>query len=175
MRSISFFSDKSFASRTKGFDRICFSFLHFDIGVSLNTRDCLSSMNFIRINGMAIEIFTHFYRICSSSDLNFIWFHCLLDQSSNISQSHINTSLFYAGICCILHCLKKVIIHRIKSYCECSINNPSIDMSSKIDFHDIIFSKDTIISWIWGVMSCAVINRTACWEGNSWKNAIFGG
>lgn len=157
MRTIPILSYMTFASRSKSFNSITFSFLHLDIWVCFDTRDSFACMNFIRLNRMPIKIFYNFDWISFSFYLNFIWLHSLLNQCSQISKSDINACLSNTCIGGIFNSLKQFIICRIKCYSKCSINNTSVDMRSKIYFAHIIISNNSIISWIGSVMSCNVI------------------
>ena len=51
---------------------------------------------------MAIKIFANLDWVGSSSNLDFIRFHSFLNQSSNITKSNVDTSLFDSCVGCIL-------------------------------------------------------------------------
>lgn len=171
--AVSFFSDKAFSCWAKSFNCILLSFLHFDVWICFYAWNCFASMNLVRIDWMSIQILHNFNWVNLSFDLNLIRFHSLLNKSSNISKSNINTCLLETCISCIFNSLEKFIISWIECDCESCINDSSVDMSTKINFANIVISEDCIISGIRSVVSCTMVYWTASWEGNAWFESIF--
>ena len=93
VRAVSFFFDVSIAGGSESFNCVGFSFLHFDVGVVLDARNCFSSMNFVRINGVAIQVLDYFDLMGFSFDLDFITLHGFLYESSDFSKSGIDSCI----------------------------------------------------------------------------------
>lgn len=158
MRTITILFNMASTCRTKGLDCIAFALLHFLIWIiSFNARNCFTCMNFVGLNRMPIQIFDNFDWIYFSFYLDLVWFHCLLDSGSDIIESHINSCLFNSSISCVLDCLQKLIIGRVESYCESSVDNSSVYMCSEINFTNVIVGDDSVVSRVRGVMGCHVI------------------
>jgi hypothetical protein len=130
-------------------------------------------MYLIRINGVAVEISNNFDRIYFSFDFNFVRLHSLLNPTSNLSEPGIDTSLSQSSIGGVLDSLKQLVVGGIECNSEGTINDSSLDMSSEIDFADIIVVQDSIISRIGSVMCCYVIKRTPSGEGYSRFKPFF--
>jgi len=171
--AVSFFSDNTFSCWAKSFNCILLSFLHLDVWVCFYTWNCFASMNLVRIDWMPIQILHNFNWINLSFDLNLIRFHSLLNKSSNISKSDINTCFLETCISCIFNSLEKFIISWIECHCKSCIDDSTVDMSTEVNFADIVIPKDCIISGIRGVVGSTMVYWTASWESNAWFESIF--
>ncbi len=158
MRAITILFNMASTCRTKGLDCIAFTLLHFLIwSVSFNARNRLTCMNFIRLNWMPIQIFDNFDWINFSFYLNLVWFHCLLDPSSDIVESNIDSCLFDSSIGGVFDCFQKLIIGWVEGYCESSVDNSSVYMCSEVNFTNVVIGDDSVVSWVRGVMGCHMI------------------
>ena len=138
MRAISLLFYMASSCWTESFDGIKLAFLHFNVRVSLSAWDCFSTMNFKAIDWVSIKIFYNLDLMNFTINLNFIWFHSLLNFLTNIWQSCINTCFLDTCIGCILNSHQKIVINWVESYSKGSINDSTFDVCTKINFTDII-------------------------------------
>ena len=167
MGDVSLFLYMALACGAEGFNSVGLTLFHLDGGVCFDAWDGFSCVNLIGINGVAIQILDHFYWICSSLDLNLVGLHGFLDQTSKISQSDVYPSLSYSSVCGILDGFEQIVVGWIESYRECSVNNPTVDMGPEIDFHNIVFLKNSVVSRVGSVVGGAVVDGSAGWESNT--------
>ena len=116
VRAISILSDISFSCWSKCLNCVLLSFLHFLVCVSFYARNCLACMDFIWINRMSIQILHYFHRIGSSSNLNLIRLHSLLDSRTDFSQSSVNTCFSNTSVGCIFDCSQQVVVGRVEPF-----------------------------------------------------------
>ena len=138
MGTIVCFSDESFASWPKSLYGVLFSFDHFLVCICLNAGHCLSCMDAVRLDWVAIEISHCFYWINLSFDLHLVRLHSLLYLWAYLSKSGIDSSLPDSCISSIFHSNQKIIIGGIECYSKSAIDNSPFNMSTKIDFAYVI-------------------------------------
>jgi len=168
MRALSFLSNVTFSCWSKSFNSVLLSFDHLFIWIIFNTGNCFSSVNFIGIDRMSIQVFNYFHRKSSSFYLNLVRLHSLLNRCSYFWKSCINAGFSNTSIGCIFYSLQESIIHGIESNCESCVNYVSLDVCSKIYLANVIISNDSIVSRVWSVMSCDIIQWTTSWKSYSW-------
>ena len=121
---------------------------------------------------MAIQISYRFNLVHLAIKLDFIAFHDFLYCFSNITYPYINTSCLDPSICCVFNCLQQLIKLGIKSYCECAVYQKPSDMGSKVDLANIVFLQNGLVTWVWCIMSCTMVERAAGRECLTCFNAI---
>jgi len=99
--------------------------------------------------------------------------HNLVNSSSDIAKSNIDSSLFDSLVRSLLHSQKKIVIIGVESYSKCAIDNMPVHLSSKIYLHNVVFSQNCVISRVRGVMGCAVVDTAACREPDTLKKPIL--
>jgi hypothetical protein len=116
---------------------------------------------------MSVQVLNNLNLVNFTLDFNLIRLHGLLDLLSNIRETNVNSSLLNSCICSILNCQKQIIINWVKGNCEGCVDDSSLNMGTEIDFTNIIILQDSLISWIRGVMSSAVVDRDTCRESDT--------
>lgn len=128
----------SFSGRTKSFNGKKFAFFHFSSVAICDDWNTLTSMNSIWGNRMTTKILNCLHCMSFISDGNLVRFHHFLNCLSDISKSHIDTSLFNSFVSSLLNSIKKRVKLRIESNRKRTIDNLAINLSSEIYFHNII-------------------------------------
>lgn len=146
------FSNEAFSSRPESFNSILFTLLHFLIRIGLDTGNGFASMNFIRVNGVPIEIADNFDWIDFAFDFHLIGFHSFLNFSTDLTQSGINACFFQPCIGGILYSIEQVVVDRIEGHSESTVDYPSFDVGAEIDFADVVVGEHSIISGVGSVM-----------------------
>merc|ERR1719232_2348612 len=65
--------------------------------------------------------------------------------------------MFYPSLSGFLHTLDQRIIFFIESQSPGAINDPSLDMSSKVHRYNIIIFQSRVVPAIWRPMSCNMV------------------
>mmetsp|Transcript_17319 Transcript_17319/g.25424 ORF Transcript_17319/g.25424 Transcript_17319/m.25424 type:complete len:239 (+) Transcript_17319:495-1211(+) len=130
-------------------------------------------MYLIRTNTMTIEIANALDRINLAIQLNLITLHNFLNGLPHITEPHIYPNSFDTSIGSILDSLQQGIIARIEGHSPSTVNNPSINLRPKVDLHDIIVLKHSVISGVRRVMRRHMIQRTARRKPNTSSQSIF--
>ena len=116
---------------------------------------------------MSTEIFDRFYWECVFSNSHFMRFHHFLDGCTNITKPHIYTCRFDSFICCFFGSCEQRIKHGIESNSEGTINNMSIDLSTEVNFHNIIIAEHSVITWVRSVVSSTIVDTATCRKTNT--------
>mmetsp|Transcript_32466 Transcript_32466/g.68282 ORF Transcript_32466/g.68282 Transcript_32466/m.68282 type:complete len:267 (-) Transcript_32466:536-1336(-) len=115
-----------------------FIFFHFGNVVGFDNGDGFSGVDLVGSDGMAVEVAYALDRVSLPIQLHLITLHNLLHGLPHITQPHINTRSRNPRIRRRLHRLQQRIILGIKRHRPRTINNPSINLRTKIYLHDII-------------------------------------
>ena len=116
---------------------------------------------------MTTKVLNRFDIISGIPDGDLMRFHDFLNGCSDISESDINSSSLYTFIGGLFDSGEEVIESWIKGYCESTIDDISINLGTKIDLHDIVFSQNSVIARIWSIMCGTIVNTTTSWESNT--------
>mmetsp|Transcript_49349 Transcript_49349/g.148590 ORF Transcript_49349/g.148590 Transcript_49349/m.148590 type:complete len:228 (+) Transcript_49349:521-1204(+) len=146
--------------RSKRLNGINFIFFHLGSVSTFDNWNRLPCMNLIRPNGMPIQIPYALNRICLPIQLNLIGLHNLLDGLSYIAQSNVNSSCTNSRISSFLYCFEQWVIAWVERNSPSAIDDPTINLSAKVDLHHIIILKNSIVARIGRVVGRNVVQRT---------------
>ena len=116
---------------------------------------------------MSIEVLNDFDLMSPTFDLYFVAFHRFLDFGSDFSKSGVDACFSDTSVGGVFDSHEEVVIDGIESYCECTVDDPSFDVSSEVNLAHIVVSYHSIVSWVRRVVSCHVIDRAASRESNA--------
>lgn len=173
MRAIVIFSHKAFASRAKSFNSVLLALLHLLVCVCLHTGDSFSSVDFIGIDRMSIQISDHLHRVDLALDLHLVRFHCFLDLSANLSKPGIDARLPQSRIRCVLHGLEQFVVGGIEGNGESAVDDPALDVCPEVDLADVVIAEHCIVSGIGSVMRGNVVQRAPRRKCDSRLKAFF--
>jgi hypothetical protein len=129
-------------------------------------------MNSIWSNRVSAQILDCFHSVSLVANCNLVRLHHFLNGFTNVAESYIDTSLLDAFIGCLLHSQQQIVVDWIECHSESAVDNMSVDLSSKIDFHHIIILEHCLITRVGGVVSSAVVDTAASREGNTLLDSI---
>jgi hypothetical protein len=150
--------DSSFTSGPEGLNGKELAFFHPSCISAFDNRYTLTCVDLVGGNGMAAQILHTLYLKSFFSDSYLMRFHNFLDCFSNITQSHVDTSCLDALICSFLNSFQEWIELWVEGHSKCAIDNLAVYLSTEINLHHIIVVQNSLISWVWGVMSSARID-----------------
>ena len=169
----------------KGLDREYIAFFHALICSSFDKGDLFLAMDLVAQNIVASDGPNRFDWDCLSVELDFVTLHYFLDCFTNVVNPSIDASFLgdsfslesdtqdkfvylesSIGSCFDSH--KQVIIDRIGSHCKSTIDNPAVDMDSKIHFQDIIVLEDDLLgTGIGSPVSSYVVQAEPGWKSHA--------
>ena len=97
-------------------------------------------MDVVAVDSVTTEISHTLHLVDLTINLNLITLHDLLDSLSNITEPDIDTSGLHTCLSGVLSGLQKVLELRVKGNSEGTIDQPAVDMSSKVDLADVVVS-----------------------------------
>ena len=106
-------------------------------------------------------------------DLDLIGFHNFLNGFPDVAQPDVNTGGSDASIGRISDRFQQFVVFVIEGDSESAINDSSVNMSSEIDFADVVVLKDSRVASVGRVVSGALIQRTTRRESESGLESLL--
>mmetsp|Transcript_8318 Transcript_8318/g.20659 ORF Transcript_8318/g.20659 Transcript_8318/m.20659 type:complete len:370 (+) Transcript_8318:1018-2127(+) len=156
-----------FAGRSEGLDGVQLSLLHLGLVAALDNGHTLSRMNLIRADRVSVEIPDRLDRVSLPVNLDFIRLHDLLNRGTNVAQAHVDACLPYSRVGGLLDGLGKVVVTRILVPRERTIDDPPVDVRSKIELHDVVLLQNGRVPRVRSPVRGHVVDAAAGWEGDS--------
>ena len=158
---------------TEGFDREKFTLVHFSCLICLHNWNTLSSMDLVRSYRMAAQVLHTLDWKGLAIDRALVGLHHFLNVRTDFTQTRVNTSRFDTLIGCSFDSLKELIIHWVESDSKCTIDNITVYLCTKINFHYIIVLKNCLVTWVWSIMRSAMVYAATCWESDTGLETVL--
>mmetsp|Transcript_92331 Transcript_92331/g.138218 ORF Transcript_92331/g.138218 Transcript_92331/m.138218 type:complete len:239 (-) Transcript_92331:297-1013(-) len=163
------FNDVSPPGTTKRLNRVDFSLFHFNrlFTPTLNDRHRFAGMNLIRPNRMAVQIPNRLDGVRCPVQFDLVRFHHLLNLRTDVTQSNVDSRRANAGIRRLSDTFQQWIVPRIETRRPGAIDDPSFDLNTEIDLHDVIVLQYRLVTGVGSVMGRDVIQRTPGGESDA--------
>ena len=158
---------------TEGFDREKFTFVHFGCFISFDNWNTLSSMNLVWSYRMAAQVLHTLDWKGLAVNRALVGLHHFLNIRTDLTQTRVDTSRFDTLIGSSFDSLKELIIHWVECDSKCAIDNITVYLCTKINFHYIIVLENCLVTWVWGVMCSAMVYAATCWERDTGLETVF--
>lgn len=175
--------DVSLAGTAKGLNGKYLAFFHFSLIAPFDDRDALAPVNLPGGNVVASQVSDGLDRICLSVEFHLVALHGFLDGCANITDANVNASFLrscehrsrsfnaerYLDSCIrgILDGREKVVINRVPRHGEGAVDNPAVEMDSKVDLHNIILVQHHLVAGVWRIVSRAIVPAQSCRKCNT--------
>mmetsp|Transcript_21727 Transcript_21727/g.49482 ORF Transcript_21727/g.49482 Transcript_21727/m.49482 type:complete len:359 (-) Transcript_21727:200-1276(-) len=153
--------DVPFPCRRKSLNGVHLTLLHLGRVVVLHDWDRLTCVDLVGSNRMAIEITDWLHWVRLPIDLNLVRLNRLLNSSANLREPCIDPGLFESSVCPILCRRNQIVVLRVESNGEGTVNNPAIHLNSKIKLAHIVMCQHYLIPIIRGVVRSHMIQGAA--------------
>ena len=91
-------------------------------------------------------------RIRLAVDLALVTLHRFLDRGADVTHADVDSCFFDPCIRGVFHRCEEVVVDGVECDCPRRVHDSSIDVDTKVNFHDVLFLQDCLVTGIGGVV-----------------------
>mmetsp|Transcript_1403 Transcript_1403/g.2849 ORF Transcript_1403/g.2849 Transcript_1403/m.2849 type:complete len:216 (-) Transcript_1403:431-1078(-) len=158
------FMDVSFPSRSECFNGVKFPLFHFGLLPGLDNGNGLSGVNLVGCNSVSVKILDRFDGVCLPINLDLVGLHHFLNGRTDLPQPCVDPRHANTLIGSRLHRFLERIKRWVERNGKRAVDDSPVDVSAKVDFHDIVVVQNGVITLIRCVVCRNMIQGASRWK-----------